>query len=99
MALHQHALRYGHRRLVKRAGRSIPWLGAAIALLAVGSTIRRKGFIRGSVDTALDAIPLVGALKNAAEVVRGRDFFPDRPRKTRDSQLTMQTLPPPPAHT
>ena len=29
-------------------------------------------------DTGLNALPFVGAAKNAIEVVRGRDFFPDR---------------------
>ena len=29
-------------------------------------------------DTALDFIPFVGGVKNAAEVVRGRDFIRDR---------------------
>ena len=29
-------------------------------------------------DTALDFIPFVGGLKNAAEVARGRDFIRDR---------------------
>ena len=31
-------------------------------------------------DTALDFIPFVGGVKNAAEAVRGRDFIPDRSR-------------------
>lgn len=34
--------------------------------------------IGGTVDTGLDAIPFVGALKAAVEVARGRDFIPDR---------------------
>jgi hypothetical protein len=29
-------------------------------------------------DSALNAIPFVGGLKNAVEVVRGRDFIRDR---------------------
>jgi len=78
MTIQQHALRYGQRRLTRRLGRAIPLLGTAIALLALGSRIRRKGVMRGAADTALDAMPLVGGLKVMAEMVRGRDFFPDR---------------------
>ena len=40
--------------------------------------MRRKGVISGALDTGLNAMPFVGAAKNVLEVVRGRDFFPDR---------------------
>jgi hypothetical protein len=56
----------------------MPWIGAAVALATIASTVRRKGWLRGAADSALNATPFVGALKNTAEVVRGRDFFPDR---------------------
>jgi len=78
MTLQQSALRYGQRRLSRRLGRALPWIGTALALAAVASTIRRKGVVRGTADTALNAIPFVGGLKTAAEIIRGRDFFPDR---------------------
>mgnify|MGYP003580564027 CR=1 FL=1 len=78
MTIQQQALRYGRRRLLKRASRSIPWIGTAIALLTIGSAIRRKGVLRGSLDSALNAIPFVGGLKNAAEVARGQDFLRDQ---------------------
>lgn len=62
----------------RRVSRSLPWIGAAIALVTVASTMRRKGVISGALDTGLNAMPFVGAAKNAIEVFRGRDFFPDR---------------------
>lgn len=62
--------------------RAIPWLGAAIALATLGTAIRRKGFFRGSLDTALDFTPGVGSVKNAAEVLRGRDFLRDKTTHT-----------------
>ena len=80
MAIQQQALKYGQRRLLKRAGRSLPWIGAAVALVTLGSAIRRKGFFGGTLDSALNAVPFVGGIKNAAEVVRGRDFIRDRQR-------------------
>ena len=80
MTMQQQALRYGQRRILKRVSRSIPWIGAAVALVTLGSAIRRKGVFGGALDSALNAIPFVGAFKNTAEVVRGRDFIRDRPR-------------------
>ena len=70
--------RYGGMRLSKRLRRSIPIIGTAIAVATVVSTVRRKGVVSGSLDTGLNAMPFVGALKNVVEVMRGRDFVPDR---------------------
>jgi hypothetical protein len=78
MAIQHHALKYGQRRLARRLGRSVPWLGAVIALMTIGAAIRRKGFVGGTVDSAMNAIPFVGAAKNLAEMARGRDFIRDR---------------------
>lgn len=58
--------------------RSIPWLGAVLAVAYVGTAIRRKGVVGGTMDSALNAIPFVGGMKLAAEMVRGRDFIRDR---------------------
>ena len=78
MGIQQQAARYARRRVTRRVARSLPWVGAVVALATLGSTIRRKGLMRGTVDTALNAIPWVGGLKGAAEMVRGRDFIADR---------------------
>ena len=69
---------YATRKLVRRLTRSIPYIGAVIALATLGSAIRRKGVVRGAIHSGLDAIPFVGGAKNLAEAVRGRDFLPDR---------------------
>jgi hypothetical protein len=69
---------WGGARLSRRVSRSLPWIGAAVAVVTVASTMRRKGVISGALDTGLNAVPFVGAAKNVIEVVRGRDFFPDR---------------------
>ena len=69
---------WGGARLSRRLSRSLPWIGAAIAVATVASTMRRKGVISGALDTGLNSMPFVGAAKNLVEVVRGRDFFPDR---------------------
>ena len=71
---------YAGRKIARRLGRSLPWIGAVIALATLGSAIRRKGLFRGALHSGLDAIPYVGGAKNVAELARGRDFFPDRVR-------------------
>jgi hypothetical protein len=78
MSIGQKLTRWGGARLSRRLRRSIPVLGTAIAAATVVSTIRRKGVVSGTLDTGFNAMPFVGALKNAVEIVRGRDFFPDR---------------------
>ncbi len=71
-------VRWGGARLSRRMVRAAPWIGTAIALATVAATMKRKGVLRGAADTSLNAIPFVGAAKNAIEFARGRDFFPDR---------------------
>jgi hypothetical protein len=78
MAVLEHVTRWGGARLARRFSRSMPIVGAGIALLTFGAVARRKGWLGAAADTALNAMPFVGALKNTAEVMRGRDFFPDR---------------------
>jgi hypothetical protein len=56
----------------------MPWVGALVAIAAIGAAIRRKGLIGGALDTALDVMPGVGAVKNAFEAIRGRDFIKDK---------------------
>ena len=69
---------YAGKKLARRLARSIPWVGAVIAIATVGIAVRRKGWIRGVLHSSLDAIPWVGGAKNLAEAARGRDFFPDK---------------------
>lgn len=78
MTMTQRIARWGGARLSRRVSRSLPIVGAAIAIATVASTMRRKGVISGVLDTGLNAVPIVGAAKNVLEVARGRDFFPDR---------------------
>jgi hypothetical protein len=59
--------------------RAVPYLGGLVALSMLWSSIRRKGTLSGTVDTAIDMIPWIGGAKIAAETIRGRDFFPDKP--------------------
>jgi hypothetical protein len=75
--LKQHA----SRRITRRLYRSMPLIGSVVAIATLGLAMRRKGALRGIADTVLDFIPFVGGAKNLAEIRRGRDFFPDKPRR------------------
>ncbi len=79
MAVSRQLTQYAQRRVTKRLMRTVPFIGALVALATLGHAIRRKGFFRGSVDTALDFTPVIGGIKNAAEIARGRDLIRDRP--------------------
>jgi hypothetical protein len=78
MAISTVLKRYATRKVTRRVVRAMPWIGGVIAVATLGSAIRRKGFLGGTLHTAFDAVPYVGAAKGVAEIVRGRDFFPDR---------------------
>lgn len=78
MTIGNRLTRWGGARLSRRLSRSIPILGAAIAAATVVAAVRRKGLLSGTLDSGLNALPGIGAAKNAIEFARGKDFFPDR---------------------
>ena len=82
MAMRRQLQQFATRRATRTLRRSLPWIGSVMALLTLGAAIKRKGFVGGTLDTALDFTPLVGTVKNMAEVGRGRDFIRDRVRST-----------------
>ena len=65
-------------RMARRAGRSVPLIGVAVSAYLLRETIQRKGLLGGLLDTGLNALPFVGALKAGVEAFRDRDFFPDK---------------------
>jgi len=69
--------------MTRKLIRAFPILGAVVAVATIGAAMRRKGVVNGAVDTALDFTPFVGFVKNAVEIVRGRDLFADRPAGSR----------------
>ena len=66
--------------MTRKLVRAVPFIGAVVAAATLMRAVRRKGMLGGTVDTVLDFIPFVGGAKNAAEIVRGRDFIADRQR-------------------
>lgn len=82
MAQKKHGIRRkllhaGGWQVVKRVGKMLPFGGTLIAVGLVGSDIKKKGVVKGVVNSSLDAIPFVGLAKNAVELVTG-DFIPDK---------------------
>ena len=80
MTIQRAVVDVGTRQVMRRVGRALPWVGIAFAVVGVASAIRHKGFIRGSVDSALNAMPVIGGMKAAAEFIRGHDFIKPKTR-------------------
>ena len=57
--------------LVKRGAKMLPFGGTVIAIGLVGHDIKKKGLVKGVVNSGLDAIPVVGLAKNAVEIFTG----------------------------
>ena len=68
----------GGWKLARRVAKTIPGVGTAMALGFVGYDIKKKGIVKGLLNSGFDAIPLVGTGKNVIEVFTG-DFFTDKP--------------------
>ena len=64
-------------KIARRFARSVPVLGAVVSLAVLGHAVRRKGLLLGLLDTGLDALPVVGALKGGVELVTG-DLIAER---------------------
>ena len=67
----------GGWQVAKRAARMVPFGGTIVVVGLVGHDIKRKGVLRGVLNSGLDAIPVFGFAKNAVELFTG-DFIPDK---------------------
>jgi hypothetical protein len=77
-------IRAGGYRIAMKAAKSVPLVGTVVAIGLIGYVIKKKGIARGLVNTALDATPFVGLIKNTIEMFTG-DWLPDK--KPADSQI------------
>ena len=77
-SLKRKVLETGSWHAARRIGKMIPGVGVAITLGLVGYDIKKKGVVKGVLNSGLDAIPFVGLAKNAVEFFTG-DFLPDKP--------------------
>jgi hypothetical protein len=76
-SLKRRVLHAGGWQVAKRLAKMVPLGGTVVAVALVGDDIRRKGVLRGSINSGLDAIPIFGLAKNAVEFVTG-DLIPDK---------------------
>lgn len=67
----------GGWKIARRVAKSIPYVGTVMAIGLVGYDIKRKGVVKGVLNSGIDAIPFVGLAKNAVEFFMG-DIFPDK---------------------
>lgn len=61
----------------RRVAKSVPYLGTFMAIGFVGYDIKKKGVLKGVLNSGLDAIPFVGTGKNLIEFFTG-DLFADK---------------------
>lgn len=77
MKLWQKLLINGSARVARKLGKSVPLLGTAVVIGLAGYEIKKKGLMRGVVNTALDATPVLGTAKNVIELFTG-DWLADK---------------------
>ena len=70
-------LHAGGWQVAKRLAKMVPFGGTVVAVGLVGHDIKKKGVMKGVLNSGIDAIPFVGLTKNAVELFTG-DFIPDK---------------------
>ena len=70
-------IRAGGTRIVRKVGKAMPLVGTAVVIGMTAYEVKKKGLLRGIVNTALDATPVIGTAKNVIEVFTG-DWLPDK---------------------
>lgn len=80
------AIHAGGWRLARKAAKSVPGLSTVMALGFLGYDIKKKGVVNGLINTGLDAVPIVGTVKNVAEMFTG-DFLPDKNKRGIDKKI------------
>lgn len=80
-------MRAGGWAIAKRLAKSIPFAGTVIAVGLAGQSIRKKGWVNGSIDAGLDAIPVLGTAKAVVEIFTG-DFLPDKEPATAEKKYS-----------
>ena len=71
------AAEVGGWQVANRIAKSVPYLGSVMAIGLVGYDIKKKGVLKGVINSGLDAIPLIGTGKNIIEFFTG-DWLPDK---------------------
>lgn len=74
-SLKRKAVNAGGWQIAKRVAKSVPYVGSVMAIGLVGYNVKKKGIFRGVIDSSIDAIPIVGTVKNVTEFFTG-DLIP-----------------------
>jgi hypothetical protein len=77
MKLWQKIMVNGGARVARKVGKSVPLLGTAVVIGLMGYEIKKKGLMKGVVNTALNATPVLGTAKNVIELFTG-DWLADK---------------------
>lgn len=85
-SLKRKAAEAGGWLVAKRIAKSIPYIGTAMSIGLVGYDIKRKGLVKGVINSGLDALPFVGLGKNAIEYFTG-DLLPDKVKEEKGKRL------------
>jgi hypothetical protein len=80
MAVVRSVGRWAGMKAARRLSRTVPFAGTLIAVALAGQAVRRKGLVRGLLDTGLDALPFLGAMKAGVELITG-DLIGERPTR------------------
>jgi len=75
--------------VVKKLLKAIPVIGTVFTVGFAGHDIKKKGIVPGAVHVGLDVIPVVGTVKNVAEIVTG-DWIPDKTPKNQQPNSPVQ---------
>jgi hypothetical protein len=84
-SLQRKLVKAGGWTVAKRVAKSIPYVGTVMSIGLVGYDIKKKGVVKGVLNSGLDAIPFVGLGKNVVEFFAG-DLFPDKPINKKDEK-------------
>jgi hypothetical protein len=71
------AAEVGGWQIAKRVAKRLPVVGTVLTIGLVGHDIRKKGLIKGVVNSGIDAIPFVGTAKGVVELFTG-DLLSDK---------------------
>lgn len=85
-SLKRKAINAGGWQVAKRVAKSLPYVGSVLAISLVGYNVKKKGVLRGVSDSALDAIPVVGTIKNITELFTG-DLIPAKDASGLDQKI------------
>ena len=85
-SLKRHIAHAAGWQVAKRVAKMVPFGGTAVAIVLVGTDVKNKGLFKGVINSGIDAIPVVGLVKNGIEIVRGKDFLPDKEEKKNGSK-------------